>query len=116
MVNCDILSVLRALISELDHGPHDWPSVIDVVASAVNEAPIPRLGANADGMTGIRPRRSLLRVSINEETSATDKNIERERTEKVIRRDNLQASLDFAMLRSASKRTAKKPAKNTIVL
>lgn len=101
-LNRDILSALLAIIAELDHVPQDWPSVLDSVASALNEAPLPRLGTNVDGttrtplevITGIRPRRSLLRITCDNNPSMTVKTMEHACAEQITRIDKLHVSLN----------------------
>lgn len=63
------------MLTELKMALHDWTSVINIVPSVPNKAPVERLGINKDGtkqtllevMTGIRHRCALLQV-IGEDT------------------------------------------------
>ena len=65
-----VLAATRAMLGELKLGPQDWPSVIPAISTALNEAPLERLGRRDDGiarcplevMTGIRPRRHILSI------------------------------------------------------
>lgn len=67
-VNRNVMAACRALTTEAKLGPHDWPEIVPVLKSVINEAPNARLGKRKDGvsgcplevMTGIRPRRSIL--------------------------------------------------------
>ena len=65
-----VLAATRSMLSELKLAPHDWMTVVPSIATALNEAPLPRLGFRPNGiarcplevMTGIKPRRPILRV------------------------------------------------------
>ena len=65
----EVLRVLTAIRSERRLAPHDWPQLIGTVQTAINEAPVVRLGKREDGtyrtplevMTGIRPRRNYFK-------------------------------------------------------
>lgn len=67
-VNKHTMAAYRALCTELSLGPQDWTEFLDIIQSALNETPLPRLGKNREGiylsplevMTGISPRRTLL--------------------------------------------------------
>ena len=68
----EVLRALRALLSELKLAPADWPSVLEIVQSVLNQAPLKRLGRRKDSPSGVyrcplevftscRPRRPLLK-------------------------------------------------------
>ena len=62
----EVLRTTRALLAERKWAEEDWPAVVSTVQSALNEAPVRRLGTRSDGtyrtplevMTGIRPNRA----------------------------------------------------------
>lgn len=64
-------SACTALLSEFRLGPQDGPLVIDIIMSALNEAPLQRLGTRRDGtfstplefMTGLRPSRNVFKLN-----------------------------------------------------
>lgn len=101
-LNRDILSAMRALLAELKLAPQNWPTVIALIPTILNEAPLPRLGKSADGatltplevMTGISPRRVMLRVI--PDTTASGKAIQLDRARAEQRADItcLQESLN----------------------
>ena len=90
------------MLAELKLGPQDWSSVIPAIASALNEASIDRLGRLPDGparsplevMTGMLPKRPLLRVLPAEANHASAKTIARARALQLIRSEELQKTLD----------------------
>lgn len=100
-LNRDILAALRAVLGELKLAPQDWPSVIDIIPSVLNEAPESRLGRNDDGstrsalevMTGIRPRRSILQVIPQSENPLTPCSMERAVAERLCMIENIQTRL-----------------------
>ena len=61
----------RCLQSELRLGPQDWPSVVGMMQTIMNESPLRRLGLRGDGtlrtplevMTGIRPTHTMLHTN-----------------------------------------------------
>jgi len=63
-----VLAACRALSSEMKLGPQDWPKVIGIVQTVLNEAPLQRLGTKGDNiyrsplevMTGLPPNRMML--------------------------------------------------------
>lgn len=65
-----ILSATRSLLAEPKISPYDWTAVIPQLVSALNESPIDLLVNHPDGkarcplevMTGITPKRPILRV------------------------------------------------------
>ena len=97
-----VLSACRAMLAELKLGPQDWSSVIPAITSALNEASIDRLGRRPDGparsplvvMTGMLPKRPLLRVLPAEANHASAKTIDRARALQLIRIEELQKTLD----------------------
>ena len=111
----DILAAMRAMLGELKLAPHDWPTVINAIASALNEAPLPRLGQNTDKstrsplqvMTGIRPRRVALRILQDSSPPFMDKSLTRARTEQLIQINKLQEGLD-ALHKDVSDRIGKR--------
>lgn len=66
-VMCPVLAESRALLAEFGWAPRDWPHVLPIVETALNGAPLERLGKRDDNtprcphevMTGIRPRRPI---------------------------------------------------------
>ncbi len=40
----DIATATKAVLGELKLGPHDWQSVVEMVASVISETPLPKLG------------------------------------------------------------------------
>ncbi len=55
----------------LNLGPQDWPTVLGIIMTALNEAPLKRLGTRGNGtyrtplevMTGIKPARVMLHTT-----------------------------------------------------
>ena len=69
VVNKVVMAACRALSTELKLGPQGWPTLVPVIASVMNEAPIARLGKRDNGfffrspfeaMTGIQPNRNIV--------------------------------------------------------
>eukprot|EP00171_Calliarthron_tuberculosum_P001965 IDg1965t1 len=97
-----VLSAMRAMLTELKLAPQDWVSVLPAIATALNEASLDRLGRRPDGiaysplevMTGITPKRQVLRVLPPDLIHTKAKNISHARTIQVITVKELQASLD----------------------
>lgn len=100
-LNRDIIAARRALIAELKLGPQDWKSVICILPSILNEAPLSRLGTDKNGrspcpiqvMTGIVPRRVLLRVVLDAMLSSKPIQLERARAEQRLDIAKLQKHL-----------------------
>lgn len=100
-LNRDILAALRSLLAELKLGPQDWPAVINILPTILNEASEERLGKNSDGttrsplqvMTGIRPRRLLVEVMTGQEQVRAPLSIERAVAERLCDLPKLQESL-----------------------
>ena len=65
-----ILAATREMLGELKFAPQDWASVLSTVASTLNESSLERFGRRPDGvarspfefMTGIQPKRQILRI------------------------------------------------------
>lgn len=101
-LNRDILAAMRALIAELKLAPQDWTTVIALIPTILNEAPLSRLGKDAEGftlsplqvMTGIRPRRLLLRVLTDFADPKASTSLDRARAEQRINIAHLQTALD----------------------
>lgn len=101
-INRDILAALGAMLAELKLAPQDWPSVIQAIQSVLNEAPTPRLGKHSDStfrtpltvMTGIKPRRSILRI-LEDQSSSSEKivTLDRLHAEQLVKIQELQLSL-----------------------
>ena len=97
-----VLSACRAMLAELKLGPQDWSSVIPAIASALNDASIDRPGRRPDGparsplevMSGMLPKRPLLRVLTPEANHASAKTIDRARALQLICVEELQKTLD----------------------
>jgi len=100
-VNKHVLAACRALATELRLAPQDWPDVIGLIQTVLNEAPLPRLGKREDGtlrcplevMTGICPRRVLVLGVDPAPDNVECYSLERVRAEQVARIDKLQTSL-----------------------
>lgn len=68
VVNKQILTTCRALITELRLAPQDCTEVLRIVQTVLNKTPLPRLGKRKDVtsccplkiMTGIIPRQALV--------------------------------------------------------
>ena len=101
-VNRNVMSACRALTTEAKLGPHDWPELVPVLESIINEAPTARLGKRSDGvsrsplevMTGLKPRRSILRgaTGIHGSKSLI---LDRVRAEQSFNIEKLQKDLDL---------------------
>ena len=80
----EVLRTCRALCSEWQLAPQDWPAVIETIQSILNCSPLPRLGVSRESdvsrsatevFTGMKPRRPLLRAvppSQYEKASSSD--------------------------------------------
>lgn len=101
-INRDVLAAYRALIAELNLAPQDWPSIVGLLPTILNEAPLSRLGKDASGnmrcplqvMTGIKPRRVILRVIPDITSVSKPILLDRARAEQRIDIESLQTSLD----------------------
>ncbi len=66
-----VQAAYRCLQSELQLGPQDWPTVLGIIMTALNEAPLKRLGMRENGtcrtplgvMAGIKPARVMLHTT-----------------------------------------------------
>ena len=67
----EILRACEVLLAEFRLGPQDWPTVVSLIQSVLNSAPLKRLGQREDGtqrtplevMTGIHPRRTIFKTT-----------------------------------------------------
>lgn len=90
------------MLAELKLAPHDWPSVLPVITSALNEAPLARLGYNPEGlarsplevMTGIKPRRDILRVLPQDMNPLHAKTMEHAGAIQVLKIQELHVAMD----------------------
>jgi len=97
-----ILSATRAMLTELKLGPQDWASVLPSIAIALNQTSLGRLGRRKDGtartplevMTGIEPRRPLLRILQPESKGLKAKSLDHARALQVLKIDKLQKDLE----------------------
>ena len=112
----EILTALRAILGELNLAPQDWSSVIEAVPPALNEAPLKRLGKNNDGttrtplqvMTGIRPRRAILRIISDVDAPNSAKTLTVARAQQIISIEKLQRSIDDLHKNVSEKITSKR--------
>lgn len=96
-----IRAACTALLSKWKLAPQDWPTVIGVVMTALNESPLKRLGKNNDGsfrcplevMTGLSPSRSFLKPDVDADCS-TATPLETIRVRQMVRIGSLQASIE----------------------
>lgn len=101
-LNRDVLAASRALLAELKLAPQNWPTTIGILPTILNEAPLKRLGTTSDGstltplqvMTGIVPRRLMLRVIPDDVPSSKALTIDRARAEQRADITKLRCSLD----------------------
>lgn len=97
-----VLSATRTMIAELKLAPQDWNSVLPIIASALNEASLGRLGMRKDGiplsplevMTGIEPKRAILRILPNNPNVTKATSLDHARAAQVIAIRTLQDDLD----------------------
>lgn len=97
-----IQSAYRALLSELKLAPQDWPLVVGMIMTALNEAPLSRLGKSDDGIhrsplevfTGLKPVRSQMIYGNSHVSSTRQVILERARGLQLIAIDEIQQSLD----------------------
>ena len=95
-----ILSAARAMILRL--APQDWASVIPVIASALNETSLDRLGRRANGIfrsplevvTGILPHRPVLRILPRNLAASEWISLKHTRAAQILSISELQESLD----------------------
>lgn len=93
-----IRAACQALQSEMKLGPHDWPIVIGMIMTALNESPLPRLGKGDDGsyrsplevFTGLKPARSQMLYGRGMEPSSGEYSLERVRALQIMNIDSLQ--------------------------
>lgn len=45
----EIIAAMRALLAEFKLGPQDWPAVLSMIQTALNEAPLVRIGKSENG-------------------------------------------------------------------
>lgn len=97
--NRHIRAACTALLTELKLAPQDWPSTIPLVASILNEAPLPHLGKRPFGtcrsplkvMTSIQPPRNTL---INGSTGSKTLRLDRIRAKQLVPINDFQSSVD----------------------
>lgn len=97
-----VQSAYRCLQPELKLGPQDWPNVIGMIMTALNEAPLRRLGSIRDGtyrtplqvMTGLEPARKVLQTSTISGNAKKAKTLEMTRAMQVMDIDTLQDTFD----------------------
>ena len=107
----EVLNATRAIQSELKLGPQDWKRVIEMIPTALNEAPLPRLGKNNDGTTrcplqvrtGIALRRLLVQIIPDGERPLNAKTLTNARVLQLIKINKLQSALQ-AMHKAVSLR------------
>ncbi len=95
-------SACRAMLAGIKLWPQDWYSVIPAIASSLNEESMDRLGRRSDGLTrspldvvtGILPKRSLLRVLPANVENTSVKTIDRACALQLIRFEELQKTLE----------------------
>lgn len=95
-------------------GPQDWPSLLGIIQTVLNEAPLAILGIREDGtylcplevMTGITPRRTLIVSFDNAPKDVKRLTINRVHAENTVQIEQLQASL-LQMHKEMSVRTSK---------
>jgi len=96
----EIKRACAVLLGEFKLAPQDWPSVIYMVQTILNSAPLKRLGKNEDGtmrtplqvMTGLRPSRNLIELPLSE--GVITKTITETRAMQIICISDLQLSLE----------------------
>ena len=92
----------RCLQSELKLGPQDWPAVTAMIQTALNEAPLRRLGAHDDGsfrtpledMTGIKSARTILHATNTHAGNHATKTLTMLRAIQVLEIERLQNVFD----------------------
>lgn len=90
------------MLAEFKLGPQDWVHVIPLIATALNEASLTRLGRRPDGvprsplevMTGISPKSQLLHVFPPTADFKNYPTIDSARAQQLISIDKLQHDLD----------------------
>ena len=102
--NCmkQIQAAYRCLQSEMKLGPQDWSLVMGMVQTAMNEAPLRRLGSREDGtfrtplevITGIKPTRAMLHTTQVNEEHRTGISIEKIWALQLLDIDDLQEAFD----------------------
>ena len=98
-VNRHIRAACTALLTELKLAPQDWPNVIPLVASILNEAPLSRLGKSTSGgtrtplevMTSLLPRRNVLITGVPGTSTLT---LDRIRAEQLVSINKLQTAVE----------------------
>jgi len=110
-----IQAAYRCIQSEMKLGPQDWPTVVGMIQSVLNEAPLKRLGSKGNGthrsplevMTGIEPNRktfSNMRIGTKR---FKEKSLTKARLMQVLEINVLQEAFD-----KMHKTTAEKVKKN----
>ena len=97
-----IQAAYRCLQSEMKLGPQDWPLVMGMVRTAMNEAPLHRLGSREDGtfrtplevMKVIKPTRAMLHTTQVDEEHRAGVSIEKILALQLLDIDNLQEAFD----------------------
>ncbi len=97
-----VQAACRALLSELKLGLHDWPLVIGLVMSALNDAPLKRLGKKPDGayrsslevFTGLVPERTQLRIAQHTANHGKSMQMDCVNATQRMAIDNMQSALD----------------------
>lgn len=97
-----VLSAMRAMLTELKLGPQDWAAVLPAVATALNESGLERLGRGQGGtarsplevMTGIFPKRQVLRVLPPSLDYLKAKSVNHARAVQLLNIEELQTSLN----------------------
>lgn len=95
-----IRAACTALRSEFHLGPQDWPSLVGIIMSALNAAPLRRLGKRPNGtyrtplevMTGLTPSRSFSVLTSTTQSTAQD--ISAVRTFQILNITELQKAFD----------------------
>lgn len=98
----EVIRASRALLSEWQMPPTQWPHILNCVQCVLNQSPLERLGKDPDSsswpsplqvFTGRKPDRLLLRPEVTSPV-ATHQPIDAARAREVARLPQLQAALD----------------------
>ena len=97
----EILRAAQALLSEFKLAPMDWPQVVNLIQTTLNEAPLKRLGKNKDGsyrsplqvMTGLTPARYPLRL-IPRQEGDQELTLDRVRSLQLVNIESLQKCME----------------------
>lgn len=102
--NCmkQVQAAYRCLQSKIKLGPQNWPSIVEMIQTALNEALLRRLGSREDGnlrtllevMTGIKPVRTMLHTSQMGKEQHVERRIEKVRAFQLMNIEKFQAAME----------------------